>query len=305
MQLAPIALFVYNRPEHTRKTIEALKKNTLASQSDLVIFSDATKSSTQNETVRQVRDYIAQIDGFKSVTVVERESNYGLANSIIDGVTMLCNKHGNVIVLEDDLETSPFFLDYMNNALLRYADEPKVMQISGHMFDVSINCSDDAFFLPFTTSWGWATWKQKWDFFDANASCYTKIKEDPSIIKLFNLENSYPYFQMLEAQRAGKIDSWAIRWYLSVFMLKGLVLYPKNTFVNNIGFDGTGTHRAVSPEVNTSLAKNPILKFPELIKTIADIQQVVYMHLKAEFKKPFIKRLAVKFKKLLIILRVI
>jgi hypothetical protein len=277
MQLAPIALFVYNRPEHTRKTIEALKKNTLATQSDLVIFSDAPKSSTQNETVRQVRDYIAQIDGFKSVSVIERNSNYGLANSIIDGVTMLCNKHGNVIVLEDDLETSPFFLDYMNNALLRYADEPKVMQISGYMFDVNLNSKDKALFLPLTTSWGWATWKRAWDTFDPEARGYKVLKEDKKLRKIFNLNNRYNYYAMLESQLSGKVDSWAIRWYLTTFLMNGLTLYPPQTLVSNNGFDGSGTHgelkKRFHQNVNIS-AGVPIL--PEQVELSEEWEIVSY-----------------------------
>ena len=136
MTFAPIALFVYNRPAHTRQTVEALKKNALAKDSDLIIFSDAAKSESQAETVREVRQYIHQIDGFKSVTIVERDKNFGLARSIIDGVTSVVNERGRIIVLEDDLIVTPHFLDFMNRAV-RYAHEEKVMQISANMFPIS------------------------------------------------------------------------------------------------------------------------------------------------------------------------
>ena len=132
--LAPIALFVYNRPIHTRRTVEALQKNTQAAESDLCIYSDAPKRPEVAEAVREVRAYIKTITGFSSITIVERERNLGLANSIIDGVTSIVNKHGRIIVLEDDLVVSQYFLEYMNTALERYRDDERVMQISGHMF---------------------------------------------------------------------------------------------------------------------------------------------------------------------------
>ena len=166
MNLSPIVMFVYNRPWHTQQTIEALQKNELASESELFIYADNAKNKNNNNQVLKVRRYIKKIEGFKKVTIIEREKNWGLSKSIIDGITKVINKYGRVIVLEDDLVTSPMFLKYMNNALITYKDEPNVMQISGHMFNVNLNNDKyDAFFLPFTTSWGWATWKKKMGFF--------------------------------------------------------------------------------------------------------------------------------------------
>ena len=266
MNYPPIALFVYARPEHTHLTVQALQKNTLATQSDLFIFSDAAKSDSQKKAVEQVRDYVNKITGFKSITIFEQEKNMGLANSIIDGVSAICEQHDMVIVLEDDLETSPYFLDYMNKALLRYKNDTKVMQISGHMFDVDINCTEDAFFLPFATSWGWATWANRWSLFDENCSGYHQLKNDKSAIKLFNLDNSYPYFKMLEAQIAGKIDSWAIRWNLTVFLNKGFVLFPKASLVSNHGFDGSGVHCGNDESDAVTLNFFEVEKLPQHIK---------------------------------------
>ena len=149
-------------------------------------------------------------------------------------------------MLEDDLETSPDFLCYMNGALDKYRDEAKVMQISGHMFDVKIKAENDAIFLSFVTSWGWATWKRAWDCFDPSMADYAQIKNNSKLMHKFNLEGAYDYFKMLQSQLHGRIDSWAIRWYLSVFMQNGLILYPSKSFVRNIGFDGSGTHCGVS-----------------------------------------------------------
>ena len=244
--LAPVALFVYNRPDHTRQTVEALEANTLAGETPLHVFSDAPKNAAASQAVGEVRGYIRTISGFKSVTIVERETNFGLARSIIDGVTSLCAEHGRVIVVEDDLVTSPHFLTYMNDGLTRYEYEDRVMQIAGYMFPVSLKVDEDALFLPFTSSWGWATWERAWRNFDASGSGHRRLVEDQILRQAFDLNGKYGYFQMLESQLRGETDSWAIRWYLSVFLMNGLTMYPKKTLVRNCGFDGSGVNCVAS-----------------------------------------------------------
>ena len=246
MTCAPVALFVYNRPVHTRQTVEALLTNAESAQSALYVFSDAPRDATASQAVAEVRSYIRSIAGFKSVTIIERETNYGLARSIIDGVTQLCDEYGRVIVLEDDLVASPHFLAFMNDALTRYENEDRVMQVTGYMFPVDLNIREDALFLPFISSWGWATWQRAWRHFDAEAKGYEKLAKDHNLINKFDLDGHYSYFKMLRKQQLGKSESWAIRWYLSVFMHNGLALYPRKTLVRNIGFDGSGVNCAVS-----------------------------------------------------------
>lgn len=242
MPSAPIALFVYNRPDHTRRTVQALQACAGAKESELYVFSDGPRTAQAEAAVNEVRAYVTGIDGFARSEVIERETNLGLADSIIDGVTRLCNAHGRVIVVEDDLVVAPVFLEYLNAALVRYQAEPQVMQIAAHMFPVDVPCSDDAFFLPFVSSWGWATWDRAWRKFDADATGYAQLKWDAARRKAFDMNGAYDYFSMLEAQLAGTVDSWAIRWNLSVFMNDGLVLYPKQSLVENTGFDGSGVH---------------------------------------------------------------
>lgn len=242
MSYAPIALFVYNRPEHTRRTVEALNANAEAVDSALYIFSDAPRNSAASSPVAEIREYIHTISGFQSVTVIEREYNFGLANSVISGVTQLCEQYGQAIVLEDDLLVSEYFLAYMNQALETYKGYDEVMQISGYMFPVEVDIEEDAFFLPLTTSWGWATWQRAWQKFDPSASGYARLNADCKLRKAFDLDGAYPYYKMLESQFNGEVDSWAIRWYLNVFLSDGLVLYPKRSLVLNAGMDGSGTH---------------------------------------------------------------
>ena len=178
MSNAPVALFVYRRPEHTRATVEALLRNPEAAQTDLHVFSDAARAAGDQDAVNQVRRYAREITGMRSTAVVERATNLGLANSIIDGTTRLIREFGRVIVLEDDLVVSPQFLEYMNRALERYQDEDSAMQVSGYMFPVDVVAGTDAFFMPFTTSWGWATWERAWHHFDPDMQGFDALASD-------------------------------------------------------------------------------------------------------------------------------
>jgi hypothetical protein len=242
MRKAPIAFFAYKRPQHTLQSLESLAQNEGAAESELFIFCDAPKRQEDQESVKQVREVVRSKQWCGTVNIIERETNLGLANSIIRGVTDLCDEYGSVIVIEDDLVLSPFFLNYMNKALNLYKNEPSVMQISGYMFPVKLELETDAIFLPFSTSWGWATWQRAWKCFDLSMSGYEQLKEESLLRYKFDLDASYPYFKMLESQRINQIDSWAIVWYLSVFMRQGMTLFPTQSLVRNIGFDGSGTH---------------------------------------------------------------
>lgn len=278
MKIAPVALFVFNRPEHTRRTVEALLKNELAGESDLFIFSDAPKAPESAEAVREVREYIRTITGFRTISIVERDRNWGLANSIIDGVTSMVNERGRIIVLEDDLVVTPHFLEFMNRALDKYENEQKVIQVSGYMFPLRIEVEEDALFLPLTTSWGWATWQRAWKLFDPDAKGYARVKEDLALRNRFNLDGAYDYFSMLEAQLAGRVDSWAIRWHLAAFLNDTLTLYPRHSLITNIGFDGSGTHGVLRGSLSRSGASKEFepRSFPESIivgavwKTVCD-----------------------------------
>jgi hypothetical protein len=239
---APIALFVYRRPDCARAVLASLLKNAEAKDSDIFIFSDAAKTKAVASDVAEVREIVRAVRGFRNVTLVERAENHGLARSIIDGVTTLCNSHGRVIVVEDDLIVAPDFLAFMNWGLDTYAQELRVMQIAGHLFPVEFDASDTAVFLPFVTSWGWATWRRAWEHFDAQARAYEGMRNDAVARRRFDLDDSYPYFRMLEKQLHGEVDSWAIRWYLNVFALDGLVLYPASNLVIHDGWGVAATH---------------------------------------------------------------
>jgi len=244
--LAPVVLFVYNRPWHTQQTIEALQKNELASESELYVYSDAPKNGFATEDVIRVRDYIKTIDGFKRVTVIKRSKNLGLAYSIIDGVTKTVNDFGKVIVLEDDLVTSPFFLRFMNEGLEFYHDNPDIMSISGYTLPPAYmkfpkTFTDDVYLNYRNSSWGWATWVDRWNLVDWEIADFHQFMNDSEQQKLFN-RGGEDLTDMLKAQMTNKINSWAIRFSYAHFKHGMYSICPRYSYVSNIGHDGTGTH---------------------------------------------------------------
>jgi hypothetical protein len=238
----PIAVFAYNRPKHLQATLASLSRCKRLEDCNVTIFCDDAKSPEHDQAVQDTRmvarDWVQPFGG----EVIERDHNLGLAHSIVMGVTQACEQYGKVIVVEDDLIVGPDFLHFMIEALDRYELEPKVCQISGYLFSIAVNPRADAFFLPMTTTWGWATWARAWSLFDWNAAGSGHKLSDPVVRSRFNLGNSYPYAEMLQQRLAGQNDSWGILWWWAVFQAGGLVLYPRSSLVQNCGFDGTGTH---------------------------------------------------------------
>jgi len=264
--LAPIALFVYNRPEHTRRTLSFLQKNLLADESRLFIYSDAAKDEADKSKVDETRELIKTIDGFKSVKIIERKESYGLAASIIDGVSELTKEYGKVIVFEDDLLASPFTLRYFNEALRTYQEEERVMQISAYMFPLKNAASlPETFFFRATTSWGWATWERAWNHFEPNVSLLYQ-QFDQNKIKDFSIDSSMNYWKQLLDFKSHKNNSWSIRWYASVFLNNGLVLHPRESLIDNIGHDGTGVHSIIEDTYQVTISRKPIRNFPSEIK---------------------------------------
>lgn len=257
MMPAPVALFVYNRPWHTQQSVAALLANAEAPDTSLYVFSDAPKNAEVRMAVAEVRSFLRGITGFKSVMLIERDRNLGLARSIIDGVTQVCEEHGQVIVLEDDLVTSPYFLRFMNEGLEKYRDDARVISIHGYIYPVEW-AVPEIFFLRGADCWGWATWKRGWDMFEPDGQKLLDELKRGKLMRQFDFDGSYPYTRMLQHQIAGKNDSWAIRWYASAFLKGKLTLYPGRSLVHNIGADGSGTHCSTTSDYAGELAQSPI-----------------------------------------------
>ncbi len=255
-KLAPVILFAYSRPEHTRLTVQGLLSNPEAAQTDLVVYSDAPAREAAAPAVREVRAYLRTIEGFHSVTVIEQPSNLGLARSIIAGVSEQLAIHGCAIVMEDDLVVSPYFLSYMNEGLRRYADDERVASIHGYSYPAAGELPE-AFFLRGADCWGWATWSRAWRHFQPDGRVLATQLEQQGLVRQFDLDGKYPYFRMLRQQIAGKVDSWAIRWHASAYLANMLTLYPGRSHVVNIGADGSGTHCKTSVSLGDELASKP------------------------------------------------
>lgn len=277
--LSPIALFVYNRPEHTRRTLNYLKNNLLADESRLYIFSDAAKTYADAANVDEVRALIKEVEGFKTVKVIERKENLGLANSIISGVTQLVNEYEKVIVFEDDLLSSPYTLSYFNQALDRYANTDKVMHIGAYMYPLADNFLPQTFFYRSATSWGWATWARAWKHFEPDADKLITQFDQKKILQ-FSIEGNMNFWKQIQEFKQGKNNSWAIRWYASIFLQGGLTLNPAHSLIQNIGNDGSGIHSNKEDIYQVPIYKEPITEFPDVIEESAEAHLLIRHFLK-------------------------
>lgn len=244
MSLAPIILFVYNRPWHTELCLEALTRNVLADRSTLYIYCDGPKHNVTEEDfkkIKEVRQVIRKKEWCKEVIILERTKNLGLAESVIKGVSEVIEKHGNVIVLEDDIVTGKYFLKFMNEGLDLYQHEEKVFGISGYKYPSGKRISTSTYFLPIASSWSFGTWIDRWNKVNFNGIELLKIIDN----KKFKLKLNFggnPFYEMLKDQTIGKNDSWAIRFYVSMFLNNAYFLYPNKSMIENIGFDNSGVH---------------------------------------------------------------
>lgn len=272
MKLAPVVLFVYCRPLHTRQTVEALLLNAEAVNSELFIYSDAPKNEATREGVEETRKYIHTISGFKSAHIIERERNWGLADSLIDGITHIVNEYGRIIVVEDDIVVSPYFLQYMNESLEIYENEERVACIHGYMYP-SKKKLPETFFIKGADCWGWATWKRAWNIFNRDAKALLAEITERKLQREFDFNYTMPYVEMLKAQIRGEISSWAIRWYASAFLHGMYTLYPGQSMVKQIGMDGIGaTHCSQTDCYEVEVRQSPIL-FENLKQPIKESEE--------------------------------
>ena len=266
MNLAPIIIFAYNRPEHLRKTIESLSKNPLAGQSDVFIFSDGPKKQEDTLIISHLRAYLKSIQGFKTIQITEREKNWGLANSVIAGVSEIVQQSGKAIVLEDDMICAPNFLNFMNDALNKYQNNTQIFSISGYTFPIQIPADYhlDVFISPRASSWGWATWQDRWEKADWQVSDYQYFTNNNTLKQQFNQSGGYDLSLMLKKQMLGKVNSWAIRWTYTHFKNQAFCLYPLKSKIHNIGADKSGTHTPKTQKYAVELSESSY-QLPEII----------------------------------------
>jgi hypothetical protein len=272
-RLAPIVLFVYNRPRHTEQTLDALMQNHLASQSTLYIYcdgakQDATEASLQD--IEAVRNIVKKKKWCSEVYIVEAEQNKGLAVSIRNGVTEVINKHGRVIVLEDDLITSPAFLTYMNKALSHYESRKSVFSISGYnlpakIMQVPLDYGYDVYVSLRNGSWGWASWHDRWSHIDWDVQYYPTMLADKNMQQSFNRAGD-DVFEMLQQQQSGKLNIWSIQFTVAHFVNHAVSIVPTVSYVDNLGLDGTGENCSINPTYrNNTLCTNEEIKFIDIL----------------------------------------
>ncbi len=255
---APVVVFAFNRPAQLERTLTALAANTLAAATSVHVFVDGPR---RREDVPKVVACVKAAEGrwpFATMKTTVRENNLGLANSIIRGVSTTLATHERIIVVEDDLVTSPYFLQYMNDGLETYADEKQVAEIHGWCFPHAVANPPETFFLRGADCWGWGTWRRAWRCFEPDSIKLLAQLKVTGQENAFNLDGTYPYTQMLKDQAAGKVNSWAIRWHAAAFLHGMHTLYPSRSLVENIGMDGSGTHCGATNLFTTQLADTPV-----------------------------------------------
>jgi hypothetical protein len=290
MKYAPIAIFIYNRPKHTERMLASLMKCPEFAHSPVYVFCDGPKTSEDEPMIQATRRLARKMIEHQA-EFRESDQNRGPDRSIISAVSQLCQSYERVTVFEDDLIVAPNVLHYFNAALERYEQEERVMQISGFIYSVpELATLSEAFFLPYTSSWGWATWQRAWNIFDPAATGWEKLKKDHQMRLRFNLDGGYDYYTMLAMQMRRKRPTWDTCWYWSVFQANGVVLYPPASYVLNTGFDGTGTHgwRSARYMVGGEFAAlREEIKLPSSIMVHENAYNKVKQVLIAVNKKPF------------------
>ncbi|MGM9507991.1 sugar transferase [Larkinella sp. GY13] len=297
MPLAPIVLFCYNRVDHLRETINYLAKNPLARESILYIFSDGPKTNPavgkeDAERVQKVRSYLPTIEGFADVRIKEAETNQGLANSVIRGVSEVIAQHGRVIVMEDDIICTTDFLDFQNAALDFYEHHPLVFSISGYLYPFSIpsTYSEDVLLLPRASSLGWSTWKNRWELADWSVADYAHFIQDSKARQAFSASGS-DLIPMFAKQQKGLISSWAIRWSYTHFRQKRYCLYPIRSKVEHIGYDAGTNFGRFSRFQNTALHEGEIKLIPNI-----QVDPEIVQNLKRHFKPSLLRQMINRYK---------
>lgn len=284
---APIALFLYNRPNHAQEVIEALLKNPEALKSELYIFCDGAKKNTaaeELENIRETQNFAQSVSGFKKVHLKISTANLGLKKSIIQGLSEVLQNNSKVIVLEDDIIVAPHFLHFQNEALAKYLNDNRVAGVSGYSFPIK---ETSPFFTRTGSCWGWGTFKRVWDNFKEEQHKLDLSQIDSDELGLFNV-CGHVYSDMFEKNKLGKLQSWAVEFYVYYFSKKQYFIMPGANLVNNIGFDGSGTHKI---NRNFLTDNNPIgfiekIKFPDHVYENKNIRKKIQLLYQKEFARP-------------------
>ena len=291
--ISPIILFTHTRLKLLKKCINSLKKNKLAKDSNIYIFSDGPANKKQIKKILKVRLFLKSLDGFKKVKLFFRKKNYGLSKNIISGVSDILKKEKNAIIIEDDLIFDKFFLEFMNISLKKYEKKKMVWHISGWNYNIDLKLKEDAFFIRGMNCWGWATWRDRWKHFEKKPNKIINTW-DKNKIKKFNFDNSINFFSQIEKNDKKILNTWAIFWYAKIFEKKKLCLNPKKTFTENIGESSTATNtKSIDKIFSTNLiqrSKSSII-LPDKYEENAYIFKSIKNQIKSNKVKNYIKKI--------------
>jgi len=283
--LAPIALFCFRRPDHLARVLTALAANHGARDHDLIAFADGPRDGGDSESVAAVHRQLADWAGrgaFRSFTIHASQANRGLRVSVVSGVSRVIADSGAAIVIEDDLETSPWFLQFCDDGLRLYADEPSAASIHGYCYPLG-RPMPATFFLRGADCWGWATWRRAWAVYEDDAGTLLARLRSAGLVRAFNHDGARKLAGMLGDARDGRIDSWAVRWHAAAFLAGMFTLYPGRSLVRNIGLDTSGTHG--DDEVDDSLAVTPATDRPTVDRILVGEDPQAWAALRDYFRR--------------------
>lgn len=248
---APIIVFCYNRLDHVKSVVSALLKCAESKYSDLYVFSDGAKNISDIRTVQNIRNYLHTISGFRSVNIVERKANFGLALNLIDGISLVMSAHGRAIIMEDDIVCEPCFLEYMNHALNLYQNNKDVFTIGAYPpLDIQSN-KNEAIVSEVASCWGWATWSDRWDLYEKNPEKAVKDLDNKKFKNRLNINGLVNISAQVYDNYNGTRNTWAVFLNFTAVKYNKFNIYPPYPIITNIGQDGTGTH-GVKSVVNQS-----------------------------------------------------
>lgn len=294
--LSPIIYICYNRLEHTKKSLSSLKKNKLAKKSNIIIFSDEAKSPKEDKKVLNIRNYLKKLKGFKSKKLILRNKNFGTKFNIVSAINYTFKKFDRAIIIEDDLIVSKSFLTFMNECLNKYKDKKNIWHINGWSYPFMKKSSNDINFLRSMNCWGWATWKDRWKHLSLDDERLIKKFTNKKIHK-FNIFSTMDHFSQIIRNKRKTLSSWAVYWHATIFLKKGICIYPKFSMVRNIGFDGSG--RMSSQYQYKSYINNNFKKYQFNDHIVLDEKLINQEFLYYFQKKRILRKIVILIKKFL------
>ena len=281
MKLAPIALFVYNRPVELRKVLSSLKKNKDIKKTEIYIFSDGPKKNKLDiQKVNNVRKILNKVKDLKIKKKFFYKKNRGLKKNIINGVNYVFKIHSKIIVLEDDLLTSPSFIRYMNQSLNYIKDKKNVWHVSAWNYPIKIKKVDstDTFLWSHMNCWGWGTHKKYWKKLILDPNFFIKKLSKEQIFQ-FDLEGKLNNWSQLVRNYEKKLNTWAIFWGATIFWNKALCINPIRSYVKNIGINTNSTHTLNFIAQTDKLNEKIKINFPKRLKNNISIMNKIKSHL--------------------------